>query len=145
MKTTITQPDKATARPLNLPPKPTRIKIAEGGRIIGHDFQTGKPITEGKWIEVSELVRVIREKKCIVAPETYEFIDAVKSLDFLKAEHAALKAVEEVLKRVEAIPHFSRRSVEATRGVKTFAGRNKLADDIRSALINLEAVRKARV
>ena len=44
-----------------------------------------------------------------------------------RAEHAALVAVAEVLKRVETIPHFS--------------GRNQIADDIRSALAQLAAVR----
>lgn len=57
-------------------------------------------------------------------------------------QHAALLAVAEVLKRVETIPHFAHESVEATRGTKVFAGRNKLADDMRQALATLAQIQK---
>lgn len=60
----------------------------------------------------------------------------------LQSEHTALLAVAEVLKRVETIPHFAHESVEATRGTKVFAGRNKLADDMRQALATLAQIQK---
>jgi hypothetical protein len=61
-----------------------------------------------------------------------------------KAEHAALNACYEVLKRVETIPHFDKLSVEATRGVGVYNGRNKLADEIRSAIASINALRSPK-
>jgi hypothetical protein len=34
---------------LNLPPKPTHIKISNTGKVIGQDLRTGQKIKQGLW------------------------------------------------------------------------------------------------